>query len=338
MEEKFKPKKLGLKESDFENRGKSVDTNGYTYDSFIIKKQKLVPSEESVDEKTMSHKDWDNIAKITCGDSTPRQISDYFLFKLDESDSLSELIDVIEHNYANHQFIKKFGGVQTYESILKVYSEYKELFEEGQEIKVLRSYNNDKELAVAKELGLSVVAYGSLWCNKRLYKKSKLRVGDIYNRYLLPDDYGGYPVHINVDRNDMCEIKPNTFSRIPNMVCGFVEDSDRDEYSMEMFNKFQSPQRWKIGKLTDKKRIAWMEYIENYFRGLEKFITERKSAVNESRERLVKAGFVKIDERNFYKEADKCFRCEAKIGDDGKIYTTVEITDSTKLKEKFFNY
>lgn len=339
MKEKFQPKKLGLVESDFENCGRRKDFYcDYEYNVFKIEKHKLVPKDEKSElvHENMTFNDWKKIAKITCGDNTPKQVKKHFVFET--SNEISELIELMEHNYANHQFIRQFGSMLTYDQILEFYNEYTDLFDDVYKergIRISPLYNEEKHDAVAKELGLERIAYGSICVQSSLYDKKKLRIEDIQYINFLPKDYGGYPVFINVDRSDMCRLSANTCSRVPNIKCSFV-DNGENEYKSSF--TMQEPQRWKIGKLTDKKRIAWMEYIETYCKGLEEFSTARSGAVEQSQQRLINADFVKIDIRNFFKTAEECLRCNAQIGDDGRIYTTLEITDHAKIKEKYFKY
>lgn len=339
MKEKFQPKKLGLVESDFENCGRRKDYfYGYEYNVFKIEKSKLVPKDEESEllKENMTSEDWEKVAWITCGDNTPRPTKTHFVFET--SNEISELIELMEHNYANHQFIRQFGSRLTYDQILELYNEYTDLFDDVFKkygVRISPLYNEEKNDAVAKELGLERIAYGSIWVQSSLYDKKKLYIGDIHYINFIPKDYGGYPVFINVDRSDMCSLSANTSSGVPNIKCSFV-DKGENEYKRSF--TMQEPQRWKIGKLTDKKRIAWMEYIEAYFKGLEEFCTTRSNAFEEAQKRLLNAGFVKINSNNFYKTADDCFRCNAKIGDDGRIYTTLEITDHSKIMEKHFKY
>lgn len=338
MKKKFQPKKLGLVEADFEDCGRRKDLHyGYEYNVFKIEKHKLVPKDEESEllSENMTVSDWRNIAKITCGDNTPTPTRTQFVFET--SWSISELIELLEHNYMNHQFIKQFGYRLRYEEIVELYSEYTDMFDDVFKkygVNISHTYNEEKQEAAAKELGLERIAYGSIWVQSSLCDKKKLYVGDIYYVNFMPKDYGGYPVYIDVDRSDMCKLSPNTNARIPN-IKGTCVDRGEDDYrrSFEM----QEPQRWKIGKLTDKKRIAWMEYIEKYFNGLVEFCDKRRSAIEESEQRLLKAGFVKMSARDFYKVAEY-IRCNAQIGDNGVIYTNLEITDHAKLREKYFNY
>lgn len=339
MKEKFQPKKLGLVESDFENCGKRKDLHwGYEYSVFRIEKRKLVPKDEEAEllHDNMTFSDWKDVAKITCGDSTPNQRGDWFFFET--SNEISELIELMEHNYANHQFIRHFGSRFTYDEILALYNEYEDMFDDVFKeygIKISSMYNSEKQEVVANELGLERVPYGSIWVQSNLCSKKKIYIGDIYHINFLPKDYGGYPVFIDIDRRDMCRLYANTNARIPDIKCSFVEKGE-NEFSKGF--TMPEPQRWKIGKLTDKKRIAWMEYIEAYCKGLEEFCSVRSGAVEQSQQRLINAGFVKIDIHNFFKTAEECFRCNAQIGDDGTIYTTLEITDHAKIKEKYFKY
>ena len=337
--EKFQPKKLGLTESDFENCGRRKDFHcGYEYNVFKIEKHKLVPKDEESElvHENMTLSDWKEIAKITCGDSTPNWRGDWFFFET--SNEIPELIELLEHNYTNHQFIKQFGGRLTYDEILELYHEYEDMFDDVFKqygVNISSMYNSEQQEIVAKELGLERVPYGSIWVQSNLCSKKKIYIGDIYHINFLPKDYGVYPVFIDIDRRDMCSLSANTHARIPNIRCSFLDNGENE------FRKgftMPEPQRWKIGKLTEKKRIAWMEYIEAYCKGLEEFSTARSGAVEQSQQRLINAGFVKIDIRNFFKTAEECLRCNAQIGDDGTIYTTLEITDHSKINEKYFKY
>lgn len=339
MKEKFQPKKLGLLESDFENSGRRKDFfSGREYNLFAIEKNKLVPKDEESEllNENMTTEDWMKVAMITCGDNSPRPTKTHFVFET--SYEVSELIDLMEHNYSNHQFVRHFGSRLTYDEILELYNEYTDLFDDvykDRGIRISRWYNEEKHDIVAKELGLERIAYGSIWSHPNLYDKQKLSIGDIYYINFLPKDYGGYPVFIYVDRSDMCRLSASTNARVPNIKCSYI---DKGENDYKRVFTMQEPQRWKIGKLTDKKRIAWMEYIEAYFKGLEKFCDERSDAFEEAQKRLLNAGFLKTDSYNFYKTAEDCFRCKAKVSDDGKIYTTLEVTDQSKIMEKYFKY
>lgn len=337
--EKFQPKKLWLSESDFENLGKRKDFNyGYEYNIFKIEKRKLVPTDEESKllNKNMTSEDWAKIVAITCGDSSPRPTETHFIF--DTSHEIGELLELMEHNYMNHQFIRQFGCVFRYDNLMELYSEYTDLFDDVFKqygIGIQKSYNEEKQKAAADELGFERVAYGAIWCQSNLCDKKKIYIGDVSYVTLLPKDYGGCPVYIDIDRSDMCSLHANTNAEIPNTRfyrVGNEENTFRKDFSM------QEPQRWKIGKLTDKKRIAWMEYIEAYFKGLYEFCENRKNAVLASEQRLLDAGFVKVDSRNFKKTAEDCFRCTAEVGESGKIYTKLEIIDCSKIYDKYFKF
>ena len=339
--EKFQPKKLWLTESDFENLGKRKDYHyGYEYNVFKIEKRKLVPAGEESEliNENMTAEDWAKIATITCGDSRPRPTETHFIF--DTSHEIGELLELMEHNYISHQFIKQFGCVLRYDHLMELYNEYTDMFDDVFKqygIRVQTSYNEEKQRAAADELGLERVAYGGIWCQSNLCDKKKIYIGDVSYVNFLPNDYGGCPVYIEIDRSDMCSLHANTNARVPNTrfnrVDGKAENIFKHDFSM------QEPQRWKMGKLTDKKRIAWMEYIEAYFNGLYEFCGNRNNAVEESMQRLLNAGFVKIDSCNFTKTAeDGLFKCTAEVCDDGKIYKKLEITDYSRIYDKYFKY
>lgn len=272
MKEKFQLKKLGLLESDFENFGIKKDFfSGSEYNLFAIEKNKLIPKDEESEllNENMTTKDWMKVAMITCGYDSTRQTETHFVFETRHV--ISELVDLMEHNYKNHQFVRHFGRKHTYDDILELYSEYTYMFDDVYKqrgIRIYRLFYEEKHDIVANELGLERIAYGSICQKPNLYYKKKLSVSNIYYNNFLPKDYGGYPVFIIVDRSDMCRITANTYTRFPNIK--FFNVGNREDDYKRVFTT-QEPQMWKLGELTDKNRIEWLEYIEAYFKGLEKF-------------------------------------------------------------------
>lgn len=242
--------------------------------------------------------------------------------------SLACIIEELNRYYKAWQLGKYLCGQYLADEAREIFENYKEYFDCNNFPAEGYHYKHELQEKAAEELGLQkyVVCFISR-------QDKKLYVSSPETMYTLPDEYGRVPVYVHIDK-DKVELRFE--AQYDQTILGkSLMDYDNQKDFEKSFNK-EEPQRFSIGKLTEKKKQAWFSYIRDYSNEATRFFIERHNAVAVAEKKLKDAGFERIGDSMSWRCSKGYFDCKAEVGNDGKIYTDISISYKSNVREEVF--
>lgn len=316
---KIELKDLPLKESDFVLVREYVECSwGHEWQ---MKRYEVSPELLGITDMNSVKEKYGNYYAI-------RLCSDKVFIEIDKEQTLSNCIDELNRYYKAWQLGKYLTGMYLADEAREIFENYKEYFDYNNFPAEAHHYQHELQEKAAEELGLQkyVVCFISRQ-DKELYVSSPETM------YTLPDEYGRVPVYVHIDNN---KVKLRFASRYDQTILGKSLINYNNEKDFEnVFNR-EEPQRFSIGKLTEKKKQAWFSYIRDYSNEATRFFIERHNAVAVAEKKLKDAGFERIGDSMSWRCSKGYFDCKAEVGNDGKIYTDISISYKSNVREEVF--
>lgn len=242
--------------------------------------------------------------------------------------SLADIIEELNRRYNVWQLGKYLSGMYLADEAREIFENYKEYFDYDNFPAETHHYQHELQEKAAEELGLQkyVVCFISR-------QDRELYVSSPETMYTLPDEYGRVPVYVHIDKD---KVELRFAARYDKTILGkSMMDYGNQKDFEKSFNK-EEPQRFSIGKLTEKKKQAWFSYIRDYSNEATRFFIERHNAVAVAEKKLKDAGFERIGDSMSWRCSKGYFDCKAEVGNDGKIYTDISISYKSNVREEVF--
>ena len=245
-----------------------------------------------------------------------------------DEDSLADIIEELNRRYKAWQLGKYLTGMYLADEAREIFENYREYFDYDNFPSETHHYQHELQEKAAEELGLQkyVVCFISR-------QDRELYVSSPETMYTLPEEYGRIPVYVHIDNG---KVELRFAERYDQTILGkSLRDYDNRKDFEKSFNK-EEPQRFSIGKLTEKKKQAWFSYIRDYSNEATRFFIERHNAVAVAEKKLKDAGFERIGDSRSWRCSKGYFDCKADVGNDGKIYTDISISSRSDVREEVF--
>lgn len=316
----LKIKELSLEENDFEFMKEYTE---YSYGrEYQMKRYKISMNLLGVTQETPLEMIYGHYYAL-------REWGDDILVEFSQGTNLSDCIGDLKRLYKVWQLGKYYCGQYSADEARKVFEQYKEYFNNDEFPKETHSYNYETQQQAAAELGLGVHSICFI-----TRQDSELYITGPETVYTTPLPYGSVPVYVCVEKGKVSLRFANRYDQtFWSKALGNYEE--RSEFEMSFDRK--EPQKFSLGKLTERKKHDWFSYIKDYTNEATQFFSKRCREVSLAEKKLTDAGFERIGESMVWRCEKGYFDCRATVSADGKIYTDISISYNAKVREEVFH-